>query len=93
MGAYWGPPSFAWGAGVYLAQNMGQLYFGAVPLLLLLLAGVRGLLWEREVRFFTIAAGALLIYALGWYTPVFRLYYELLPGVEPLSAGRPTPPS
>src|SRR5262249_24064909 len=38
MGDYWGPPSAAWGAGIYLAQNMGQVYLGAIPLLLLLLA-------------------------------------------------------
>jgi hypothetical protein len=82
LGAYWGPPSAAWGAGIYLAQNMGQVYIGAIPLLLLILAGVRGLLWEREVRFFTVAGGVLLLYALGWYTPVFRLCYELLPGVD-----------
>jgi hypothetical protein len=81
MADYWGPPSFAWNAGVYLAQNMGQVYIGAVPLVLLLLAGLRGLLWEREVRFFVIAGTALLLYACGWYTPVFRLLYELLPGV------------
>src|SRR5690606_32210446 len=82
MGDYWGPPSAAWGAGIYLAQNMGQVYIGAIPLLLLILAGARGLLWEREVRFFAAAGGALLLYALGWYTPAFRLFYELLPGVD-----------
>ncbi len=81
MADYWGPPSFAWNAGVYLAQNMGQVYLGAIPLLLLLLAGLRGLLWEREVRFYTAACGAMLLYALGWYTPVFRVLYEVLPGV------------
>jgi hypothetical protein len=82
MADYWGPPSFAWNAGVYLAQNMGQVYLGAIPLLLLILAGLRGLLWEREVRFFTIACGAMLLYAFGWYTPVFRILYEVLPGVH-----------
>jgi len=82
MADYWGPPSFAWNAGVYLAQNMGQVYLGAIPLLLLILAGLRGLLWEREVRFYTVACGVMLLYALGWYTPVFRLFYEVLPGVD-----------
>ncbi|HEX5957213.1 MAG TPA: hypothetical protein VFY92_00970, partial [Hyphomicrobiaceae bacterium] len=81
MAGYWGPPSAAWGAGIYLAQNMGQVYIGAIPLLLLLLGGARGLLWEREVRFFTLAGAAMLLYALGWYTPVFRILYEVLPGV------------
>jgi 4-amino-4-deoxy-L-arabinose transferase-like glycosyltransferase len=35
----------------------------------------------REVRFFTAAGVVALIYALGWYTPVFRVLYELVPGV------------
>jgi hypothetical protein len=82
MADYWGPPSFAWNSGTILAQNMGQLYIGAIPLLLLMLAGLRGLLWERQARFFTIAGAAMLLYALGWYTPVFRLLYEVLPGVS-----------
>src|SRR5439155_16798842 len=80
---YWGPPSSAWGpTGLILAQNMGELYAGAVPLVALLGFGViRGYLWAREVRYFTIALAVLLLYALGWYTPVFRGLYELLPGV------------
>jgi hypothetical protein len=83
MEDYWGPPSFAWqGTGLFVAQNMGVLYIGALPLLLLALAAVRGDLWRREVRFFTAAAVLALLYALGWYTPVFKIIYELLPGVE-----------
>ena len=83
MEDYWGPPSFAWqGSGIFLAQNMGQLYIGAIPVILLTLAALRGRLWAREIRFFTVAAGVALLYALGWYTPVFRLLYELLPGVS-----------
>jgi len=81
MEDYWGPASFAWNSGTFLAQNMGQLYFGAIPLVLLVLAALRGELWEREVRFFAAAGVAALLYALGWYTPVFRVLYELLPGV------------
>ena len=83
MEDYWGPPSFAWqGSGIFLAQNMGQLYIGAIPVILLILAALRGRLWATEIRFFTIAAGVALLYALGWYTPVFRLFYEFLPGVS-----------
>lgn len=81
MEDYWGPASFAWNSGIFLAQNMGQLYFGAIPLLLAMLAALRGQLWEREVRFFAAAGVAALIYALGWYTPVFRVLYEVVPGV------------
>jgi hypothetical protein len=83
MEDYWGPPSFAWpDTGLFIAQNMGQLYLGAIPLLLLAAAAVRGQLWEKEIRFFTCAAVLALLYALGWYTPVFRVLYALLPGVS-----------
>jgi hypothetical protein len=83
MEDYWGPPSFAWqDSGIFLAQNMGQLYIGAIPVILLTLAALRGRLWAPEIRFFTVAAGVVLVYALGWYTPVFRWLYELLPGVS-----------
>jgi hypothetical protein len=83
MEDYWGPPSFAWqGTGIFLAQNMGQLYIGAIPVILLILAALRGRLWAPEIRFFTVAAGVALLYALGWYTPVFRVFYELVPGVS-----------
>jgi hypothetical protein len=83
MEEYWGPPSFAWsGTGLFIAQNVGELYIGAIPLLLILLAGVRGQLWAREIRFFTIAAIAMLLYALGWYTPAFQVFYTLLPGIS-----------
>jgi hypothetical protein len=83
MEDYWGPPSFAWAdTGIFLAQNMGQLYIGAIPLLLILMGALRGRLWASEVRFFTIAALVALLYALGWYTPVFRVFYEIVPGVS-----------
>ncbi len=83
MEDYWGPPSFAWSTtGLFIAQNMGQLYIGAIPLLLALIAALRSQLWEREIRFITIAAALALLYGLGWYTPVFRVLYELVPGVS-----------
>jgi hypothetical protein len=48
---------------------------------LLALALTRGVLWAREIRFFTVAALMTLLYALGKYTPAFYLLYEYLPGV------------
>ncbi len=79
---YWGPPSFTWtGTDLFIAQNMGQLYLGAIPLLLLVIGLSRGVLWSREIRFFSLAALVALLYALGWYTPAFRAMYEALPGV------------
>lgn len=84
---YWGPPSFAWNAafapsGLFLAQNMGQLYAGILAPMLILGTGLAaGRLWDREIRFFALALLATVLYALGWYTPAFRLLYEVLPGV------------
>jgi hypothetical protein len=80
---FWGPPSFAWGStDLFLAQNMGQLYLGALPLVAIVALGIaRGMLWARDIRFFTIAAGLAILYGLGWYTPAFHLFYEFLPGV------------
>ena len=42
---------------------------------------IRGLAWAREIRFFTIAAALVLLYALGGYTPAFHLMYDVLPAV------------
>ena len=42
---------------------------------------LRGLIWAREIRFFTVAMLLTLLYALGRYTPVFHLMYDFLPGV------------
>ena len=83
MADYWGPPSFAWAdTGLFTAQNVGQLYVGAIPLVLVLVLAFSGRLWDRPVRFFTLALVLALLYALGWYTPVFRAFHGLLPGVS-----------
>ena len=80
---YWGPFSGSWDPKeLTLAQNMSQLYLGMLPALAVITFGLaRGVLWSREVRLFTIAAGILLLYALGRHTPAFRLFYEAVPGV------------
>ncbi|MCA6107665.1 glycosyltransferase family 39 protein [Bradyrhizobium cenepequi] len=84
---YWGPATSYWkttlgGADLSLAQNMGLIYAGALLLVVILSFGiVRGLAWSRDIRFFSIAAGVALLYALGWYTPIFHAMYEWVPGV------------
>ncbi len=83
MSEYWGPPSDRWGpTGLFFAQNMGQLYLGALPALLLIWGAVSGVLWRRDVRLFALALVFMCVYALGWYTPVFRLMHAMLPGVD-----------
>jgi hypothetical protein len=84
---FWGPPGFPWHEAfgqtdLFTAQNVGQIYAGALVIVAVLSFGlVRGILWEREIRFFTIAVALTLLYALGKYTLAFRLMYDVLPGV------------
>ncbi len=80
---YWGPYSEAWDKRrLFLSPNMSQLYDGALPMLAILVFGLgRGLAWTREVRFFSLAVAVLIIYALGSYTPLYRVIFEL-PGVS-----------
>jgi hypothetical protein len=81
---YWGPYSEYWDKNeITLSQNMGQMYVGALPILLILTAGVtRGLLWAREIRLYVIAIAVLGLYAFGTYTPAFALMYKVVPGVS-----------
>lgn len=80
--SYWGPPSVPWGeTGLFFAQNMGQLYVGAA-IAIAVLWGIAGRVYARgEGLFFAVALTAALLYALGWYTPVFAWFHALLPGV------------
>ena len=81
---FWGPASIGWPAEwLSLNENMGQVYIGVIPVLLLLAVGIaRGKFWQREIRFFSLAAVALLFYGLGRYTIVFHWLYDYLPGVD-----------
>ena len=80
---YWGPGSNSWQASSWgLAQNMSQIYIGMLPMLALLAWGLtKQRLWREEIRFFTVALCFSVIYALGTYTPLFRIFYEVIPGV------------
>jgi hypothetical protein len=84
----WGPPGFAWHdafgpTDLAVAQNVGQIYVGALVAVVVLGFGVvRGLIWTREIRFFTVAMVLTLLYALGKYTPVFHWIYDFVPGVR-----------
>ena len=84
---FWGAGGWAWNerfgmADLFLAQNMGLLYSGALAGVMLVVGAARGALWSREIRFFTIAALLTAFFMFGWYTPVFHLMYELMPGVK-----------
>jgi len=81
---YWGPYSEAWDPKhLFLSPNMSQVYAGALPMLAILTLGVaRGLAWAREIRFFSFALIVLIVYALGRYTPAYRILFDFLPGVS-----------
>lgn len=79
---FWGPPTPAFGGSEYLAQNMVALYAGVIPAMTLVTVGIiRGALFRREIAVFSFLGLFAVLYALGWYTPFFRLFYEWLPGV------------
>lgn len=82
--AFWGPYNDPdWAKELFLSQNMGQVYFGALPLLLLIAPGLtRGWLLDRAVRPLTLLFAFMVLFALGRYTPVFGLAYDYLPGVK-----------
>jgi hypothetical protein len=80
---FWGPPSSQWGeTGLYIARNMTEVYFGALPFVALLALGfVRGWAFSKPMRFFTLAAAAFGVYAIGKYTPVFEALFDV-PGAN-----------
>lgn len=80
---YWGPNSGDWLVEhMSLAQNMSQVYVGALPILLILTVGLsRGLLQSREIRPASVALVLLVLYAIGSWTPVFQFFHSYLPGV------------
>lgn len=83
MAEYWGPPSATWrDTGLFLAQNMGILYIGALPLLMLVVSLIKGDFLRREMAFFVAAFVFVTLYALGGYTPAFWVFYEIMPGVD-----------
>jgi hypothetical protein len=83
LSAFWGPPSPGWGeTGLYIARNMGEIYFGALPAAALLVFGV-GCGWaaRRTAIFFLGALIAMFVYAIGKYTPVFPALFDV-PGAN-----------
>lgn len=91
-GRYWGPGTLPWMAlsktGFdWTDDSVSQLYIGCLPVLLLVLLAARHLRGQagRGLQLTAPCAAMLLfaaLYMLGVYTPVFRLLYDLLPGVD-----------
>lgn len=81
--AYWGPGSQHWVPSLPLDRTLVQLYAGMVPAVLILWIGVlRGRLFRGEGWFLVGIAAFFVLYALGRNTPVFRVLFDHLPGVD-----------
>ncbi|MQQ09617.1 hypothetical protein GFB49_14210 [Epibacterium sp. SM1979] len=83
-GKHWGPPSTIWGEkGLKIHRGMLHMYCGMVPLVVIVWFGIlKRQLLRGEARFFAIACIVCVLYALGRYTPVFRVLYDTIPGVD-----------
>ena len=80
---YWGPGTTTIFGDNYTDRSTNYLFAGTVPLLLLLWHGLAGgRLAERGVRALALMGAAAILFALGRFTPVFALAFDLVPGVS-----------
>lgn len=80
---YWGPSAETLPEGTWTDRSIQYVFAGTLPALLLLWFGLaRGRLLAREVRFFAIVLVLAIVYALGWYTPLFGYAFDLIPGIS-----------
>ncbi len=80
---YWGPGTKYWSDANWTDRSINYSFIGTVPLALFLgVAVAQGQAFARETRFMGALALALFVYALGAFTPVFKLLYLFVPGVD-----------
>lgn len=84
---YWGPGGLPWMELSALGfdwtdETVSQLYIGMVPLALLGLGFSIRKPANPYRRFFLAALAISVLYAIGAYTPAFRLIYDWVPGVD-----------
>jgi hypothetical protein len=79
---YWGPGYETMSEADWTDRAVNYLFFGTLPALLILWHGLAGgRLLARDMRFTMLVTAAAVLYALGRYTPVFGLIFDLMPGV------------
>ncbi len=80
---YWGPGTTTIFGDNYTDRSTNYLFAGTLPLVLVLWHGLAGgRLAERGVRALALMGAAAILFALGRYTPVFGLAFDLIPGVS-----------
>jgi hypothetical protein len=80
---YWGPGYATIVEANWTDRAINYLFFGTLPALVILWHGLAGgRLLARDMRFTMIVLAAGLLYAVGRYTPVFGLIFDLIPGVS-----------
>jgi hypothetical protein len=80
---YWGPGYETMAEADWTDRAVNYLFFGTLPALLILWHGMAGgRLLARDMRFTLLVISAAVLYALGRYTPVFELIFDLIPGVS-----------
>ena len=84
---YWGPGRLPWMELAILGYDwtdeaVSQQYIGVIPLALLAIGFIRRKPGDPYRRMFIAAWFVSLFYAIGAYTPVFRLFYDWVPGVD-----------
>lgn len=79
----WGPSITTLPEGTWTDRSIQYLFAGTAPIVLLIYGGLmKGRLADSAIRFFGCAFIAALFYVLGWYTPIFEMMFDLIPGVS-----------
>ncbi len=80
---YWGPGTTTIFGDNYTDRSTNYLFAGTLPLVLVLWHGLAGgRLAERGVRALALMGAAAILFALGRFTPVFGMAFDLIPGVS-----------
>jgi hypothetical protein len=78
----WGPSVATLPEGTWTDRSIQYVFMGTLPLVLWVRQGLfKGDFLSRDIRFFVIGMVLAVIYALGWYTPLFEPIFDYFPGV------------
>lgn len=80
---YWGPTNPRWPCCDWTDRSTNFLYVGVIPLAIVLVFGLcYRYIFAAEIRYPVLLAIGSGLYALGGHTPVFRFFFDIVPGVD-----------